>query len=119
MGCSFPLKIERSSGYDGTMQSVSQLLIAAAWLASVWEGLLRWRHMSSSRHMDVSLATTARAYLPSLRKIINNSNALLRWHDLCCSPAAGRFGRKKQERAAPLPFVSCAPSFVRAAIAHF
>jgi hypothetical protein len=50
------------------MQSVSQLLTAAAWLANAWQGLLRWRHMSSSRQRDVSLATKARAYLPSSEK---------------------------------------------------
>jgi hypothetical protein len=56
-----------------------------------------------------------------LRKIINDGNALPHWHDHCSSPAAGHIGRKKQEEqgAAPLPLVSCGPSFVRPAIARF
>jgi hypothetical protein len=33
--------------------------------------------------------------------------------------AAGRFGREKQERAAPLTLVSCGRSFVQPAIAGF
>jgi hypothetical protein len=69
--------------------------------------------------MDVSLATKARVYLPSFEKWL--IMAMLYYVGMTFAILLPRAvsGYRKQDHAAPLPFVSCAPPFVRAAIARF
>ena len=69
--------------------------------------------------MDVSLATKACAYLPGFEKWLIIAMLYCIGITFAVLLARAVSGYKKQERAAPLPFVSCAPSFVRAAIARF
>jgi hypothetical protein len=71
--------------------------------------------------MDVSLATKARANLPSFEKSLTMAMLYRAGMSIAVllPPAISGVRNRKSKGAAPLPLVSCGPSFVRPAIARF